>query len=90
KGRIASPGMLLNKVPPMTGAAAPKRAGVVDAGRISMGARREVIGGGGAVAGSTNYFLAQNSCFGERARGLGTRRGPAGRAGREKSVDGSA
>jgi hypothetical protein len=43
QGRIASPGMLLNKFPPMTGGQ--HRIGSVSsmAGRISMGARREVL-----------------------------------------------
>jgi len=50
-GRIASPGMLLNKFPPMTGAAAPNRVGVVDGGKDQHGrTARGVIGGGGAVS----------------------------------------
>jgi hypothetical protein len=35
--------MLLDKFPPTAGAASPNRVGVVDGGRISMGARREVV-----------------------------------------------
>ena len=38
--RIASPGMLLNKFPPMTGATTPNRVGVVDGGKDQHG--REV------------------------------------------------
>jgi DNA replication protein DnaC len=51
KGRIASPGMLLNKFPPMTGAASPNRIGVADGGKDQHGrAARAVIGGGGALS----------------------------------------
>jgi DNA replication protein DnaC len=49
-GRIASPGMLLNKFPPMTGAASPNRVGVVDGGKDQHGrAARGGVGGGGAL-----------------------------------------
>ena len=48
--RIASPGMLLNKFPPMTGAASPNRVGVVDGGKDQHGrAARGGVGGGGAL-----------------------------------------
>src|ERR1700738_91648 len=50
EGRIASPGMLLNKFPPMTGAASPNRVGVVDGGKDQHGrAARGGCGGGGAL-----------------------------------------
>jgi hypothetical protein len=50
RGRIASPGMLLNKFPPMTGATTPNRVGVVDGGKDQHGrAARGGVGGGGAL-----------------------------------------
>jgi DNA replication protein DnaC len=52
KGRIASPGMLLNKFPPMTVAASSNRVDVVDGGKDQHGrAARGVVGGGGALPG---------------------------------------
>jgi hypothetical protein len=41
KGRIASPGMLLDKFPPMTGAASPNQIDVVDGG---MSLLRRLVG----------------------------------------------
>ena len=43
RGRIASPGMLPEKCPPMIGAASPNWVGGAHGGTISMGARREVL-----------------------------------------------
>src|SRR5258708_33006396 len=49
-GRIASPGMLLDKFSPMTGAASPNRIGVADGGKDQHGrAARGGVGGGGAL-----------------------------------------
>jgi DNA replication protein DnaC len=49
-GRIASPGMLLDKFPPMTGAATSNRVGVVDGGKDQHGrAARGGVGGDGAL-----------------------------------------
>ena len=49
-GRIASPGMLLDKFSPMTGAASPNRVGVADGGKNQHGrAARGFVGGGGAL-----------------------------------------
>src|ERR1700675_1351942 len=49
-GRIASPGMLLDKFSPMTGAASPNRVGVVDGGTNQHGrTARSGVGGGGAL-----------------------------------------
>jgi DNA replication protein DnaC len=49
-GRIASPGMLLNKFSPMTVAASPNRIGVADGGKDQHGrAARGGVGSGGAL-----------------------------------------
>src|SRR6195256_2291717 len=49
-GRIASPGMLLNNFPPISGLASPNRVGGADGGTDQHGrSARGVIGGGGAV-----------------------------------------
>src|SRR4029077_17577429 len=48
--RIASPRMLLDNFPPMTGAASPNRVGVVDGGKDQHGrAARGGVGGDGAL-----------------------------------------
>jgi DNA replication protein DnaC len=54
-GRIASPRMLLDNFPPMTGAAPPNRFGVVDGGKDQYGraARGDVGGDGGLPVGHT-------------------------------------
>jgi DNA replication protein DnaC len=50
RGRIASPGMLLDNFPPMTGAATSNRVGVVDGGKDQHGrAARGGVGGDGAL-----------------------------------------
>jgi len=50
EGRIASPRMLLDNFPPMTGAASPNRVGVVDGGKDQYGrAARGGVGGDGAL-----------------------------------------
>jgi hypothetical protein len=50
RGRIASPGMLLNKFPPMIGAALPNRLGGAHGGNNQHGrAARGIVGGGRAL-----------------------------------------